>query len=851
MRPKVDKFLETKREEYGTMKRNVKLIALLVTVAMMMTVLPLANAAVLNEPIEDSGIIKLLKSIRPLGTIASAMNSAAHPDDEGSNWLATLSLGQGVNCHVISITRGQGGQNAIGPEYHNAMGVLRTAELKQAIRVLDVTDDVLRVDYDSPCMDYGFSKKWEEAEEKWDFDYLVERMAYYIRLYRPQVFVHHAVNERSEHGQHQATYIVSTRAIAAAADPAMYPEQGLPAYQVQKVYEPGNADAHTVAVNTGAYDPIYGDTYQRISDYSRSFHACQGMGGTTYPKAGARYFKMVDDATAKITGVEKEDSFFDGLPYDFDDYAALVSDADIAAKLTKIQQDYRDIEAAFPANAKIMEGLNVMRADVDDALAAVEASAMDEEAKYDLSFHLLNKQTQLDRAMGQAACLQVLAVAGDYEVIPGQPVDIAVRVYQGSDLAVEVADVSLIAMPGWNIEVGEKEGELGYNNTLIQHFTVTATDEAEYYNAFHGDHLKAKVTFQGEHSFTVIGEMEDTFALLPKFAVKIAPEKLVINNIKAIEANDYTVEVVNNAPEAVADTLTLNVPDGWTVEPASQEIAFSKSGETISASFKVTAPADVAEGSYEVTALMGKDNQTVQSIDYQHIDKTYYIFETKSSVEVFPLVFDEARKIGYLSAGLDTVGETLQGLGMDVTFIDDGELRTGDLSIYDTIVVGIRAYKNRPSLIECNDRLLDYAFKGGHLVVQYHTSGDGYKPEYAAYPLTVGKPSLEWRVTYEDSPVTVLLPEHPFLNTPNKLDETAWDNWVQERSLYIPMEWDAAYEAPIRSGTVEQEGREYDGQILTAAYGEGRFTYSALVFFRQVPNLVPGGIKLFTNIISQ
>ena len=131
------------------------------------------------------------------------------------------------------------------------------------------------------------------------------------------------------------------------------------------------------------------------------------------------------------------------------------------------------------------------------------------------------------------------------------------------------------------------------------------------------------------------------------------------------------------------------------------------------------------------------------------------------------------------------------------------------------------------------------------------TSGDGYKPEYAAYPLTVGSPSLEWRVTYEDSPVTVLIEDHPFLTTPNKLDETAWDNWVQERSIYVPMEWDEAYEAPIRSGTVEQENREYDGQILTAPYGEGRFTYTALAFFRQVPNLVPGGVKLFTNIISQ
>lgn len=833
------------------MRKLQRLVAIMAAIMMLVTMLPTASAAVLNEPVEDPGVIKLIKSIRPLGTIASAMNSAAHPDDEGSNWLAALSLGQGVSCHVVSVTRGQGGQNAIGPEYHNAMGVLRTAELEEAIRVLDVTDDILREDYDSPCMDFGFSKKWEEAEEKWDFDYLVERVAYYIRLYRPQVFVHHASNVRSEHGQHQATYVISMRAIEAAADPNMYPEHGLPAYQVQKVYEPGSAEDYTVAVDTGAYDPIYGDTYQRISDYSRSFHACQGMGATTYPKAGNRYFKMTTDAAAKITDAQQESSFFDGLPYDFDDYAELVEDQEIADQLRKIQEDYRNIEAAFPMNAKVMEGLNVMRTDVDAALSAVEASAMDEDAKYDLSFHLKKKQKQLDRAMAQAASLQVLAVADDYEVIPGQPVDVAVRIYQGSDMDLKVTDVSLETMPGWTVEKGETEGELGYNNTLIQHFTLTATEDADYYNAFHGDHVKANVTFEGEHTFAMTGEMEETFALLPQFAVKVAPEKIVINNAKAFEPLEYTVELVNNAPEAATETVVLTAPEGWTVEPASQEIVFTKRGETCSATFTVAAPADVQEGTYKLSVAMGQDDQTVQVIDYQHIDKTYYLYQAEGTVEVFPLVFDENRKIGYLSAGLDTVGETLASLGMDVTFIDDDELRLGDLSVYDTIVVGIRAYRNRAALVECNDRLLEYAKNGGHLVVQYHTSGDGYEPEYAAYPLTVGNPSLEWRVTYEDSPVTVLIEDHPFLNTPNKLDETAWEGWVQERSIYVPMEWDEAYETPIRSGTVEQENREYDGQILTAPYGEGRFTYTALAFFRQVPNLVPGGVKLFTNIISQ
>lgn len=187
---------------------------------------------------------------------------------------------------------------------------------------------------------------------------------------------------------------------------------------------------------------------------------------------------------------------------------------------------------------------------------------------------------------------------------------------------------------------------------------------------------------------------------------------------------------------------------------------------------------------------------------------------------------------------------------MDVTLLTDDDLLYGDLSVYHSIISGIRAYARRPVIKTANDRLLEYVKNGGHYILQYHTSGDGYTPELAPFPLTVGQPSLAWRVTYEDSPVTVLLPEHPFLNQPNQITAADFDGWVQERSLYIPMEWDTAFEAPIRSGTVEQEGAEYDGQILTVPYGEGRFTYTSLVFFRQVPNLVKGGIRLFVNMIE-
>ena len=838
------------------MQKIRRLMVLVLTLALMASVIPGAGAVVLNEPIEDTGVIKLLKAIRQLGTIATVMNTAAHPDDEGSNWLAAMSLGEGADCHVVTVTRGQGGQNAIGPEHYNAMGVLRTEELTKALNVLNTTVDFCRYDFDSPCMDFGFSKKWEETEEKWDFDYVLERVSYYIRLYRPQVVVMPFNLVRSQHGHHQSIYIITLRAIEAAADPERYPEHNLPAYQVKKLYEPATAETGTVAIDTGKYDPWYGDTYQRISDYSRGFHACQGMGGTSYPAPGTRWLQLTPDAPTQYPEVRREESLFEGLPYDFREYAALIADEELKDKLLAIQDCYDAVETAFPDNGRVLENVYLMQSAVEDALARLDAAELDAETCTDLRFRLTKKLDQLARAEAAAACVEVLVVPEDMTVAPGQTLDVTVRVHQGTGAELTCEEVELkLPSDAWLVQKGEAEGELGENLTFIQHFTVTAPTDTSYYNAFHRDGIAASVALQGEKRFTVEGTSDGNFAYLPEFSVAVAPEKAAVNMARPLEPTAFSVTVLNNKNGEASGEVSLTVPEGWTVSPASQQVSFEASGESASLSFEVTPDAGVKEGSYKVLASVksaqGVSDQTVQEIDYQHIDRTYYLFNAEGTVEVFPLEFDADRKIGYIDTTLDTVGQTLQQLGFNVTFLSDDDIRYSDLSQYDTIVTGIRAYMKRDVLKECNGRLLDFARQGGHLVVQYHTSGDGYLPEYAPYPLTVGNPSLEWRVTYEDSPVTVLMEDHPFLNTPNKLDETAWEGWVQERSLYVPMEWDEAYETPIRSGLVEQENREYDGQILTAPYGKGRFTYTALVFFRQVPNLVPGGVKLFANIISQ
>ena len=846
------------RRNKETMKHRRKIIGLVLCLAMLLGVVSPGAAVVLNEPIPDTGVIKLLKAIRPLGTIATVMNTAAHPDDERSNMLAALALGEGVSTHLVTITRGQGGQNAIGPEIYNAMGVLRTEELNKSVKVLETTVDYARIEFDSPCMDFGFSKMWEETQEKWDFDYVTERFCYFIRKYRPEIVVIPFNLDRTTHGHHQAIIICTINGIEAAADPTRYPEQGLPAFQVKKMYEPANKDNVTTRINTGKYDPWYGETYQHISEYARGFHACQGMGGYTYQGPRELLLQLSPGAPTSMPEVKPETSIFEGVPYDFREYAELVEDAEIAALLGTIQDNYEAIYAAFPHNKEVLSGVWTMQENVEKAVALVAASSLGDDVKYDLNFHLEKKLTQLARAAAAAAAIDILVVPDDMEVVPGQTFNVAVRVYQGVDAPMAVESIELNLPEGFAIETGAVEGSLGENLTYIQNFTVTAPTapaNEDFYNAFHGDGIFATVSLKGEKAFTQVGTSDGNFAFVPEFSVAVEPQKVAVNTAKEIAPASFTIKVTNNGPEANQGTLSLALPEGFTAEPASKELSFAKGGEGASVTFEVMPPEGVAEGAYTFVAQMQGEtllsDQTVQAIDYQHIDKTYYIFKAEGTVQVFPVAFDENRKIGYIASGNDTVGETLQTLGMNVTFLTDDDVRYGDLNAYGTIITGVRAYRYRTVLAECYDRLLSYVEKGGNLIVQYHTSGDGYKPEYAPYPFKIGSPSLEWRVTYEDSPVTILVPDSPLLNAPNKIAEADWDGWVQERSLYVPMEWDPAYEAPIRSGLVEQEGREYDGQILTAPYGEGRFTYTSIVFFRQVPDLVPGGVRLFANLINQ
>ncbi|NLA53541.1 MAG: hypothetical protein GX858_04195, partial [Clostridiales bacterium] len=534
-----------------------------------------------------------------------------------------------------------------------------------------------------------------------------------------------------------AMYMLFQTGIQRAAD-AGREYGGLPVWQAAKVYERCPQAEQTVTMDIGAFDAWYGESYLQIGQYARSFHACQGMGGNPLPGPASAYFMMTNQGAQKIKNAGREKSFFDGLPYDFDDYAKLVQDETVQTLLITIQADYREVKAAFPKNDAVRRALNTMKNNVNKVLDAVAASkVMADEEKNDLSFLLERKLEKLDEAFTAACAVSVRLVMDDYEIVRGQEADVWVHIYQGVGETLDLTDLTLNLPEGWTITRGERKGTLGNNGSVIAHFNIKANDSAELYNAFHPNTLTATANFA--QGFTVSGVPENTFALLPEFSVEMEEKKLALNTLGDLKPIKHSVKVCNLSPQHTEATVSVRVPEEWSVEPQNTKTTFAPN-ETKRFEFSVKPAKGVAPGAYEVGGIahgIRENSLTVQTIDYPHIDKTFYLYEAVCTVQAFPLALDKTLRVGYISSGLDSVGETLQMLGMDITFLGEQDIRFSDLSQYHTIVTGIRAYQHIKWLKGLNEKLLAYAHDGGNLVVQYHTALDGYTPELAPYPIQV------------------------------------------------------------------------------------------------------------------
>ncbi|MFC3883020.1 NEW3 domain-containing protein [Bacillus songklensis] len=808
-----------------------------------------------GEPANRTPPIELWNALKPLSTTVSFMNTGAHPDDERSDLLAYLSRGLGVRTSSIIANRGEGGQNEIGTELGNALGMIRSRELIEASKVTDVQVYHLSEKPSDEIYDFGFSKSKEETLSKWGEEVTYERFIRLLRQQRPDIVMPSFLDVDTEHGHHRTMNMLTLKAFKDAADSNVFPEhlkEGLHPWQIKKLYLPAKQDNATVSFDIGIYDEKYGMTYPQLGEASRYLHKSQGMGRDIPAEPRMIYLKLEKANDLPLT---KEKSIFKGIPYDFEQYADQFRHIPhLSAHLTQLQRDLQELIDFYPNDTKVADKTPKALKQLKHTVQIVKESRLGNEEKYDLLYRLEIKEEQLMKVMQVASKLSMKVEIDNPTLTKDGTAKVKVTVQNEGGKALRDTEFSLQVPEEWSVSEKASKNVLKQNESFVHVFTLRVPKDASYHQPYHPETVTASLHYKADgQSFTAAKRPQQTVAVLPEVSLQVKNENMVLNT-KEIK-DQYNVEVIaRNYQTGKANAkVSLQVPDGWKVKQNNILVPFGKQFEEKNVTFEVIPPKTVNEGKgtfKAVASINGKElSTTVQTIQYDHIGTDYYLYDSAVKVVAFPLEFDKGLKIGYIQSGFDSVGDELKAIGMNITNLSEQDLASGDLSQYDTIVLGIRAYLSREDLRTHNSKLLEYVHRGGHLVVQYHKPEDYWDAEATPpYKLIIGSPSIKVRVTDENANVTVLKPEHVLFNSPNKITEKDWNGWVQERGLYFPTEWnESEYQTFV--SMADPNETPFNSGVLLAHYGKGSYLYTNLVWYRQIQNQVPGGYRIFTNLL--
>jgi len=887
----------------------------------------------------DRGVVGAGLLLRRLDGVKRVLMIAAHPDDEDTALLSALARGQGAETAYLSLTRGDGGQNLIGPELGEGLGVVRTGELVAA-RALDGGRQ-----YFTRAFDFGYSKTAEESLTLWPREELVRDVTWVVRTFRPQVIVSIFSGTSADgHGQHQAAGIVARDAFEAAGDPTRFPDQlgaGVEAWQPAKFYQlarRGRAE-ETTTVETGDYDPLLGRSHFQLAMESRSQHRSQDMGQGQ--PVGPRRSSLGLERTAPGVDAEPGDGFFAGVD------TALVALAERlpegrAGIVADALSSYR--AALFDARAKL-SGLEPWRAApaLTEALSHLRAAreaaaALDPDDPF--AILLAERAETVEEALRDAAGVVVEARVDDDLAVPGQAVGITVEFWNGGPFPLRGARPALDVPDGWTarpvqddvanrgesffsvgggrearpvdapasvapgeVAVWQWRVELPADADPSELYYLERPRDGEMYRwpedralwglpydpapararvdlsvalggsqagsdgaggsgrvpdgsaAARSDVVTDVVALDVAEDVRFIGvdkasgEFERPLLVVPALSLSTDPAVMVAP-IGEARSRTVTVALRAFAPDTVDGTLRLELPEGWSATPASVPFTTTAEGEERSVAFEVRPPASPESGRFSIRAVAETDrgvfDEAVRLVDYPHIERMAMFEPAETRLTVAPIVVDQGLSVGYVMGSGDDGFAALQELGVDAELLGPDALRDGDLSRFDALVLGIRAYEVRPDLAAANARVLDFARQGGTVIVQYNKyefpAGD-----FAPYPVDISRPHD--RVTDERSPVRFLLPEAPIFTTPNEIDTTTdWEGWVTERGLYFLGEWDDRYTPFLELTDPGEEPKT--GAIVAAPVGEGLWLYTGLSFFRQLPEGVPGAWRLFANLVS-
>ncbi len=838
---------------------------------------------------EERGASALALTLRQLQTIGSVLHTAAHPDDESTDMLAFMSRAMGARTAYLSLNRGEGGQNGIGPELGEALGVIRTEELLAA-RKLDGGEQ-----YFTRAMDFGFTRSMEETLQKWNREEVLGDMVRVIRSMRPLVVVNGwSGTNQDGHGQHQTAGALLPEAVKAAADPARFPEQikeGLQPWQVLKVYARrfgGGGAGPRAEFDVGVYDPVLGRSYNELASDGRSQHRSQDMGMTQMKGSAVRSFPRLSSV---VEAPEKETSLFAGIDVTLTGVAKFAGAGGerLLPSLNKIKDAAAKALAEFrieqpeliaPHLAAGLHEVRVLRASLGN---------LDAVSKANVDSILATKENQFNSALAKAHGVVIDALSNTEIVTPGEAVDVAANIYFRASAANAAPAAKLVAPTNWQVAPltePEQPGGGGFRGretpNFVARFRATVPEGAPstqpYWLAkprtkdqFDWDaampqtlpfapavaSARIELTLSGERvvltqpveyrfADKTFGEIRRELKVAPAVTLTVNPQLLVIPSESPNRTREISIEITDNARRTINGTVKLIAPQGWKVEADARPLNFTKQGEKTARTFKVTPPVR-ANGMFDLQAVAEEGSKTYTNgytaISYPHIETHFLYREAKTKVEVFDAKVAANLKVGYVMGSGDDGLQALQQLGVNVHLINASELATADLSGYDTIVLGIRVYEVNEDVIANNKRLLEYVFNGGTLIVQYNKQ-EFASGNFAPYPVKMRGE----RVTDENAPVTMLVPDHPLFNFPNKIGPDDWKNWVQERGLYFLSEWDSHY-TPLLAAP-DDTGKLLNGGELVAQYGKGNYIFTGYAWFRQFPVGTPGAYRMFANLVS-
>ena len=868
---------------------------------------------------QETGQNGLKLELRKLQTTGRLMMVVAHPDDEDGALLTLEARGKGAHALLMTLTRGEGGQNELGSGLFDKLGVLRTLEQLASDKYYGVDQRFSRV------ADFGYSKTPEETFQKWGHDVPLADMVRVIRQFRPDVLIaRFSGTDRDGHGHHQASALLTKEAFRAAADPNRFPEQikeGLRPWQPKKLYI-GNvcgfmagtcADENwTVKLNTGEEDPLLGMSYWQFAILGLRHQKSQGLGDINFP-SGPRFafYKLVDSALPKTTDANgHEKDFFDGVDTSLPGLGSKLGDYE--KQVPWLSSELR--KAAGEVNGSA-GALATLGAQLESVMKRLEESDLSDAQKQMLATYLSEKDDQAETALNLALNVTVEATVAPPQgpsaplptekdalanVSPGQKLQVVAKLHNGSkywltisnaaltqdwvkqahaehmtlgpgedyyaNFMVEVPEDAALTRPYWHRENPEIESvnqvEGGYETLPLPPAPLNAKIEYEITGkkGLHSplpDFLKqgkdeaplgtisalVVVPFADEHGIARKREL----AITPAFSVALEPGEQVIP-VENATARTVETGITSTLAKTAEGDLALRLPEGWRAQPDKADINLPSRAEKREQEFTIS-PGNLKESRANVRAALDAGGKSYSEqytlITREDVGSFYFYQPAVQHVSIVDVKVPHDLKVAYIMGAGDDIPTVLKQIGMNVTPIAADKIAGTDLSEYNSIVLGVRAYETQPEIVKSNKKLLDFVSNGGTLIVQNNNDpGDFNSAHLTPYPATLSRA----RVSVEEAPVTILDPNDPIFHGPNEIKQTDFDGWVQERGLYFMSSWDDHFK-PLLSchdpGEPEQKGG-----LLVAKYGKGTYIYTGYAFFRQLPAGVPGAIRLFVNLVS-